>query len=372
MTEWRRPTANGKKRTAQTNSEQPFILRTGVFNSKRKGTEVSAKETEQYTHTNNQITSSSMWSSPVLLSISTIFALLGFTLMLLAGGSDNWLEYQVDRHLLAVHKSELGPKYVKEVNTDPLFYSRQYGLLHICFPDLVPNEIGSYVWFGQVCIANADYWPSSNITQRYNANQIRRLWFLRGVHILFGIGLLLSAFALLVGICGCCWRSAKLIFWTSLMFLFAVLLLIGAMLLWHFVNYMDRKVIEVYPFYMDWPKALKSATQISFGWSYVTAWAGIGFLVFTALFLYFSQRAIRDEENEQYEQKHAAYFQQYYQQQQQSDKSLVPFGAGAAAGVYPPYYGTYTGGAYGGYPSGAYYGQYASPYALYGGYYAPV
>uniref|UniRef100_A0A914GZ40 Uncharacterized protein n=1 Tax=Globodera rostochiensis TaxID=31243 RepID=A0A914GZ40_GLORO len=352
--------------------EGPFILRTGVFNSKRKGTEVSAKETEQYTHTNNQITSSSMWSSPVLLSISTIFALLGFTLMLLAGGSDNWLEYQVDRHLLAVHKSELGPKYVKEVNTDPLFYSRQYGLLHICFPDLVPNEIGSYVWFGQVCIANADYWPSSNITQRYNANQIRRLWFLRGVHILFGIGLLLSAFALLVGICGCCWRSAKLIFWTSLMFLFAVLLLIGAMLLWHFVNYMDRKVIEVYPFYMDWPKALKSATQISFGWSYVTAWAGIGFLVFTALFLYFSQRAIRDEENEQYEQKHAAYFQQYYQQQQQSDKSLVPFGAGAAAGVYPPYYGTYTGGAYGGYPSGAYYGQYASPYALYGGYYAPV
>lgn len=45
----------------------------------------------------------------------------------------------------------------------------------------------------------------------------------------------------------------------------------------------------------------------------MTAWAGIGFLVFTALFLYFSQRAIRDEENGLYEQKHAAYFQQYYQ-----------------------------------------------------------
>lgn len=49
--------------------------------------------------------------------------------------------HQVDRHQLAVHKSELGPRYMKDVNTDPLFYSRQYGLLHICFPDLVPNGL---------------------------------------------------------------------------------------------------------------------------------------------------------------------------------------------------------------------------------------
>lgn len=42
-----------------------------------------------------------MWSSPVLLSISTIFALLGFTLILLAGGSDNWLEYQVSGEEIA-------------------------------------------------------------------------------------------------------------------------------------------------------------------------------------------------------------------------------------------------------------------------------
>jgi hypothetical protein len=101
------------------------------------------------------------------------------------------------------------------------------------------------------------------------------------------------------------------------------------MLLWHYVNYMDRKVLDVYPFYLDWPKVnkiplifnhfpqqifqlLKQVTRISFGWSYIVCWVGIGFLAFTAFLLWLSRRSIREEEEGLYEQKHAQYFQHYY------------------------------------------------------------
>uniref|UniRef100_A0A1I7WX86 Ion_trans_2 domain-containing protein n=1 Tax=Heterorhabditis bacteriophora TaxID=37862 RepID=A0A1I7WX86_HETBA len=35
-----------------------------------------------------------MWSSPILLSLSSVFALLGLTLVGIAVVTDNWTEYQ--------------------------------------------------------------------------------------------------------------------------------------------------------------------------------------------------------------------------------------------------------------------------------------
>ena len=50
----------------------------------------------------SQIHLQKMWSSPILLSLSTIFALLGFSLVLLAAFSDQWLEYQVGIGIFAI------------------------------------------------------------------------------------------------------------------------------------------------------------------------------------------------------------------------------------------------------------------------------
>jgi hypothetical protein len=97
---------------------------------------------------------------------------------------------------LADKKSELDARYGRHINTDPLFYSRNQGITHICFPDLVPNgflppppnlehyqtimylfnhqfaAIGSYSKFGSVCITNTDFWPDAAQTQRYNGAQV--------------------------------------------------------------------------------------------------------------------------------------------------------------------------------------------------------
>ncbi|KAL7070260.1 hypothetical protein ACQ4LE_010232 [Meloidogyne hapla] len=308
-----------------------------------------------------------MPSSPILLSLSTIFALIGFSLVILATFSDQWLEYQVDRKFLIERKAELDKKYERHFISDPLFYSRNQGLAHLCFPDLVPNSIGSYSKFGSVCITSPDLWPDSAQTQKYNGAQMQRLWMQRGMICLFIVGLCVCVLALGVGIVGCYRRSPKLVGWTAMMFLLSVLFMIFGMLLWHYVNYMERKVLDMYPFYQDWPRSLKQATRITFGWSYIVCWVGIGCSAVTAFLLWLSRRAIRDEEESLYEQKHAHYLQQqYYGGGAPSDKSLVPL----TAATLPPHYGYGTYG-YGGYP--AYYGQYAaSPYGLYGGYYAPV
>jgi hypothetical protein len=95
---------------------------------------------------------------------------------------------------------------------------------------------------------------------------------LRGMLCLFMAGLIVSVMALCVGIVGCYRRSSKLVGWTAMLFLlsgpshllppfpsslklfFSVLFHIFGMLIWHYVNYMDRKVLDVYPFYLDWPK----------------------------------------------------------------------------------------------------------------------
>ncbi|KAI1725624.1 PMP-22/EMP/MP20/Claudin tight junction domain-containing protein [Ditylenchus destructor] len=283
-----------------------------------------------------------MWSSPMLLSASTVFALLGLALVVIAGVSDNWLEYQVDRKNLQNalrRQSDLGTRLKDASVTNPLYFTRTYGKIHICFPEDVPSEIGSFSKFGGACITNPDYFPDAEQRDRYNAVQIQRLWFMRAEVVSYIAGVCIIALCLLCGIVGCYRRSAKMTLATALFLFFAVLFLVVSMALWHYVDYIERRLLEVPPFYRSWEQILRQTTRINFGWSYIVAWVGIGFIFFAAIFLLFSYKAIKDEEEQIYESKHAAYFQQYY------DKSLVPVSYGGnpyGYGYYPPpstYYG---------------------------------
>jgi len=281
-----------------------------------------------------------MFSSPMLLSASTVFALLGLALVTIAALSDNWIEYQVDRK--AIQGAMSAPTIAQEVRQhlkehsakDMLYFTRTFGLFHICFPEQVPSEIGSFSKFGTPCIANPDYFPDSATKERYSALQIQRLWFMRATALSFLAGLVIIALCLLVGIVGCYKRSASITRATAIFLFFAVLFLLIAVSLWHYVNYMERRVLEMHPYYRSWEPTVKQTTRINFGWSYVVAWVGVGFLLFAAIFLLLSWRAIKTEEERIYESKHAAYFQQYY------DKSIVPisYGGGAYGGGYGGYY----------------------------------
>jgi len=282
----------------------------------------------------------------MLLSASTVFALLGLALVIIAGISDNWLEYQVGRKEIlntinANRNSETGHRTKELMTKDPLYFSRNYGLVHVCFPDNVPSEIGSFSKFGSPCVVNPDYFPEGAVRERYSSLQTQRLWYLRASVFFYLIGLIVIALCLLVGIVGCYKRSASVTRATAIFLFFAVLFLLISISLWHYVNYMERRMLDMPPFFRSWDSFLKQHTRISFGWSYIVAWVGIGFLLFAAIFLLLSWRAIKTEEERVYEGKHAAYFQQYY------DKSLVPVSS----------YGPYGGGG-GGYASGyPYYGQ---------------
>jgi len=298
----------------------------------------------------------------MLLSASTVFALLGLTLVIIAGISDNWLEYQVERKTLLNsigRQPELQTRLKDSMVKDPLYFSRNYGLIHVCFPDAIPSEIGSFSKFGSPCITNPDYFPDTVSKERYNSLQTQRLWYMRASAVSYIAGLFVITLCLLVGIVGCYKRSASVTRATAIFLFFAVLFLLISISLWHYVNYLERRVLEVPPFYRSWEQVLKQTTRINFGWSYIVAWVGIGFLLFAAIFLLLSWRAIKAEEESVYESKHAAYFQQYY------DKSMVPVSYGGPyangyAGYYPPssYYGHHQ---YGAYPS-SYYG-YMSSYA---------
>lgn len=311
-----------------------------------------------------------MVSSPVALSISTVLCLFGFSLILLAGLSDNWIEYQVDRKeygRLLSKRGEINEQTTNEYRTNPLYFSRNYGLIHICFPEEVPSEIGSYTKFASVCITNGDYLPDIASIDN-NSVLTLRLWFMRSMLLMYLIGIFFCALSLLLGIVGCYKRSANLIAATGVVLFLGVLSLFTSLMLWHVVGYYERKVLTVSPFYLSWNPVLKQVTRISYGWSYVVNIIGIVILLIAAISLLYSKCAINREEDV-FNGKNSAYFQQYYGMGNNSEKSLVPSNGFAYGGVTAAPYGHYGGSLYGIYgpPSG--YGGYGYGGQQYGGYY---
>lgn len=124
------------------------------------------------------------------------------------------------------------------------------------------------------------------------------------------------------------------------------------MVLWHYVQYTERRVLNVHPFYQTWEPVLKQNTSLNYGYSYILAWFGIGLTIVAALCLivaHFSLKAsqlgdewihsgcLQRRKEGIYDSKHAAYYQQY-------DKSIVPYSGGQFGGyeIYPTtqsYYG---------------------------------
>ncbi len=102
-------------------------------------------------------------SSPLILSLSTVFALIGIVLVAIAFGTNNWAEYHVDRTtiLRALTRNTTLRFQLINVNTTDIYYDRTYGLFRECFPTQVPNgktEVSGPVQTSPLCI-------------RYNAKQ---------------------------------------------------------------------------------------------------------------------------------------------------------------------------------------------------------
>ncbi|CAD6193032.1 unnamed protein product [Caenorhabditis auriculariae] len=290
----------------------------------------------------------SMWSSPFFLSLASVFTLIGLTLVSVAVLTDNWNEVQVNRREIInafKREPELNVKLQNAFGHNILYFSRTYGLLNVCFPDTVPQEIGSFTKFGSPCIWNNEFTPTEAKREHFTSAEWYRLYAYRGSIVCYAAGIAIVAISLISGIFGCWNRSRKLIVVTSVLLLVASLAMSLAMFGWHYVAYTDRNVLDMEPYYKSWEPVLKLTTRQNYGWSYFVSWIGIVFLLLGSASMYFAYTAIKKEEDMALSAKNGAYLMPNYY-----DKgAIVPYGYGTYAGygTYPYYTQYNTAGYYG-------------------------
>jgi len=295
-------------------------------------------------------------SSPLILSLSTVFALIGIVLVAIAFGTDNWSEYHVKRDVIfnATARNATLRQNLAQLNFSDIYFDRTYGLFRECFPTDLPAKLGSYVSpLGASCINIPDYQIPEDkaVIEQYGESQKTRMHLMRATVAFYIVGLGFLFFCLFTGITGCWRRSPGLILATGILLLFATLFLAAAMAVWHGVDYLQREVIDVRPFYKTWHPVLKANTDLTYGWSYIISWIGIGFVLISSILMLAAYRAMKEEEREEYEKKRAPYMMPNYY-----DKAMMPYGY--AQMQYP----------YAAYPAQAYYGNYGN-YGNNGAYY---
>lgn len=253
-------------------------------------------------------------ASPLVLSLSTVFALIGIVLVAIAFGTNNWQEYKVDRAkiLAAISTNES----LRKVNKKDIYFDRVYGLFRQCFPLQLPDDINSYNDpFGQNCVNVRDYRINTDDTKSLDSlsdAERTRMHLMRTCVAFYIIGLIFLFCCLLCGICGCWRRSASLILSTGILLLFATLFLAAAMAVWHVVDYLQREVIDQPGFYKMWDPLLRANTEISYGWSYIIAWIGICCIFIASILMLFAYRAMKEEERDEFEKKRAPYMMSNY------------------------------------------------------------
>ncbi|CAJ0928145.1 unnamed protein product, partial [Mesorhabditis belari] len=300
------------------------------------------------------VLSSPMLSSPMMLSFTTIFSLLGVVLMIVGLSFDNWIEYQVDRKGIIkkfTTDQDLNIRLKDAFVGNKLYYSRNYGLFNVCFGETMPNGINSYNKLGVNCINYNDYLPSDAELSTYTQPQNVRLWLMRGLVCSFALGMILLFISFAVGITACWTRSQRYVRSTAYIMLFSMLFVYIGLGLWHYVDFIERNQLDMMPFYRAWETTLKNYTQISYGWTLVLAWIGAGFLTLATVCMFLSAWALKREDNKAFEAKHGGYALSSYYPDMKTG-TIMPsynyntYGYGQQ---YPGYYPQYNNNQYYGY-----------------------
>jgi hypothetical protein len=295
-------------------------------------------------------------SSPVILSIATIFALVGIVLAAIAFGTDNWIEYRVERNRI-FERMRLNESFNvllnKTVNTTFRYHDRTYGLFRVCFPASIPTGSNAQKSpFGAQCAYVDDYQipEDTSKTEVWTAEEWTRMHLMRTQVAFYILGLFFLGLTLFTGIAGCWRRHAGLILATGILLLFATLFLAASMAVWHGIDYLTREVIRAPGYEMSWEEWLRPWVSVRYGWSYIVSWVGIALILVSSLLMLGAYRSMKEEEADEIEKKAAPYMMASYYDKAQ----LMPYGYGSyPAGQYPPYSNPY-----------AYAAQYGSQYGM--------
>ncbi|PIC16351.1 hypothetical protein B9Z55_022987 [Caenorhabditis nigoni] len=286
-----------------------------------------------------------MFSSPLYLSLASVFSLIGLGLVCLAVVTDNWVEVQVNRREIInsfKREPELSLRLQNAFGHNLIYFSRNFGLFNLCFPDTVPQDIGSFNKVGSICIWNNEFMVPESKKEHFTTNELYRHYAAKATIVAYVVGIVFVVLSFIMGLIGCWNRSKKFVVGTGIMLILAGLFMSVAMLLWHYVAYSERYTLDMEPYYKSWEPVLKLTSRHNYGWSYIVSWIGIGCIVIASAFYFFAYAAVKKEEDEALTAKHGAYMMPNY------------YDKGAGAGAIVPYnYNTYAG--YGNYP---YYNQY--------------
>lgn len=257
-------------------------------------------------------------ASPLVLSLSTVCALVGIVLVAVAFGTNNWREYAVDRANLTAALAPSDPLR-QRLGRNEVYYSRVLGLFRKCFPENVPDGINSYYDpFGQNCVNIKDYRisssddPSLKPYDQLTEPERSRMHLMRSCVAFYIVGLAFLFACLLCGICGCWRRSTSLILSTGILLLFATLFLAAAMSVWHGIDYLEREVINQAPYFLSWEPILHLNTKQYYGWSYIIAWVGIFLVLLSSVLMLAAYRVMKNEEKDEFEKKRAPYAMSNY------------------------------------------------------------
>ncbi|XP_012283180.1 uncharacterized protein LOC105701209 isoform X1 [Orussus abietinus] len=275
--------------------------------------------------------------SAVTLSLATITGIIATTLLAIAFTTDNWLYTEVKRAQIQQYAAKHPDQshVVEQMNTKYFFYTRTQGLFRICYPKERPPTVETYLSPVETHCMNIDYFipDEENQTRGFSDDAMARLHMGRSVIALFVVSFLAIFSAFWTGVVGCWRRSPGNITATAILMLLACLLSAGAMGLWHGVEYYEKEKVVGEEYYQQWSNVLKDNSLISYDWSYVVAWVGVGWSLVSAILFSAAAICLRGERMRE-ESMNMQYLMPVYPQKQQYAYAGYP-----APAAYPgPYY----------------------------------
>uniref|UniRef100_A0A8R1DXL0 Uncharacterized protein n=1 Tax=Caenorhabditis japonica TaxID=281687 RepID=A0A8R1DXL0_CAEJA len=196
-----------------------------------------------------------MLNSPLFLSLASVFSLIGLGLVCFAISTDNWTEIDVNRkEILNAFKREpeLSLRLQNAFNHNFLFFSRNVGIFNLCFPNTVPQDIGSFNKMGSPCIWNNEFMVPESKKEHFTTNETYRHYAAEGTIVAYVLGIVFVVFSFIVGLFGCWNRSKRCIMVTGILLMIAGLFMSLAMLMWHYVAYAERYTLDMEPYYRSW------------------------------------------------------------------------------------------------------------------------
>jgi NADH:ubiquinone oxidoreductase subunit 3 (subunit A) len=271
------------------------------------------------------------------MSLGAVGLIFGTVCIIYAAFSSHWITWTVQRNQMK-KSSEFMKRIGPSFETNPIYFVRNYGLYHICFPDTVPSGIGSFSFWGESCIINSDYWPNEAAYKEYTTQQTQRYYLMWIMVICYGIAIVLLFLTMIVGIFACCKEKSRRMGLTTVLLFLAILFLACVALLWHFIIYYEHNAIKISGYPFTWDTSLKQSSRYSYGIAYMVFMASCVVLIFAGLSFGVSWYYVKKDKDDELE-KHAAYLHYV----NTPEKAVMPYGTYGSpyGGTVGPYYQNY-------------------------------